>query len=98
MTKCHSKYIDQSQPDASAILEKAWADWNVGKRFPSTTGLRFGQYFINVYTKGYTNPSVFYETNPEKAYTELMWAICSGELDNKIVSGYTIETNQAGGA
>jgi hypothetical protein len=93
-----SKYIDTSQPDASAHLEKAWADWNVGKPFPSTSGLRFGQYFIKVYTKEYNNPSVFYETNAEKAYTELLWAICSGELDNKIVTDYTTETNQKGDA
>lgn len=79
-------------------LEKAWVDWNKNRQFPSTSGLRFGQYFINVYTKGYTNPSIFYETNPEKAYTELMWTIASGELDNKIVSEYTTETNQKGGA
>lgn len=86
----------KSKPDF--YLEKAWNEWNAGKHFPSTSGLRFGQYFINVYTKGYNNPSIFYETNPDKAYTELVWAIYAGELDNKIVSEYTTKTNQKGDA
>ena len=81
------------------ILEKAWRDWDADYSLSFLKdSQRFGQYFINNYTKGYTNPSIFYETNPDKAYTELMWAICSGELDNKIVSEYTTETNQTGGA
>jgi hypothetical protein len=77
------------------ILDKAWKEWlGITCHFP----LRFGQYFINTYTKGYQDQSIFYEANPEKAYTELMWTIASGELDNKIVSVYTSETNQEGGA
>jgi hypothetical protein len=95
--KSASKYIDQNQPDASAHLEKAWEEWNSPGHFYSRS-LRFGQYFIVVYTKGYQNQSVFYETNPEKAYTELLWAICSGELDNKIVTDYIAKTNQKGDA
>lgn len=80
-----------------STLETAWIEWDENCSNPLLSdNQRFGQYFINVYTKGYQNQSIFYETNPEKAYTELMWAICAGELDNKIVSEYTTETNQKG--
>jgi hypothetical protein len=86
--------------EQTILLSSAWKDWlEIRPHF----SLRFGQYFINQHTEGYTNASVFYETDPEKAYTELLWEICSGQLDGKLVdtrgpTGYSSETNQTGGA
>jgi membrane-bound lytic murein transglycosylase MltF len=82
------------------FLNKAWQHWETECDYSLAHDYqRFGQYFINNFTvRGYKNPSIFYETNNDKAYTELLWEIASGELDNKIVSEYTTETNQKGSA
>lgn len=78
------------------LLNKAWADWKDSNS--SMNYSSFGPFFIDYYTQGYKNHSILHETNNDKAYTELLWEIASGELDNKIVSEYTTKTNQKGSA
>lgn len=87
------------------ILDKAWKEWEENYSSPLFLDHRFfGRHFINNYTvRKYTNPEIFNETDNEKAYTELLWTIASGELDGKLVdstqeSEYTPKTNQEGGA
>jgi hypothetical protein len=80
-------------------FNKAWQLWNVVFKEQNT---RFGQYFINNYTKDYKNSDIYYETNPDAAYTEILWEIASGALDGKLVdnegsTSYTTQTNQTGG-
>jgi hypothetical protein len=86
--------------DHTATLNKAWDSWKVQRIFGYH---RFGQYFIDNYTKEYKNPDIFYETDNDHAYTELLWEIAGGMLDGKLVDNgnpidYTSETNQKGGA
>jgi hypothetical protein len=80
-------------------LNKAWKEWGI---MFHPYNFRFGQYFINNFTKDYKNPDIYYETDPNAAYTELLWEIASGQLDGKLVdndnrSHYTTQTNQKGG-
>lgn len=86
--------------DHTATINKAWDSWKAQRVFGYH---RFGQYFINNYTKDYKNPDIYYEKDNDYAYTELLWEVASGQLDGKIVdnlsdSRYTSETNQKGGA
>jgi hypothetical protein len=83
------------------IFNKAWHEWGLDTAFGNCP-LRFGQYFINNYTKDYKNSDIYYETNPDAAYTEILWEIASGALDGKLVDNgsptpYTTQTNQTGG-
>jgi hypothetical protein len=87
------------------LLNEAWQQWEKEHDYGLAHDYqKFGQYFINNYTiRKYTNPTIFYETNNDKAYTELLWEIASGELDGKLVDTsktveYTTETNQKGDA
>ena len=97
-----SKYLNKEDYFKSSeyVLQKAWASWK-----KEQTGLmlcdtqRFGQYFINNHMKsGYRNPEIFYETNDEKAFTELMWLCESEEFDKWLLEEYTTKANQTGGA
>jgi hypothetical protein len=86
--------------DQTILLSNTWKDWLlIREHYP----LRFGEYFINQHTENYNNWAIFNEKNPDKAYTELLWEIASGELDGKLVDNsepilYTTKTNQTGGA
>jgi hypothetical protein len=86
------------------ILNKAWGKWYEDHQSPMASNNRgFGEYFIHGYTKGYKNPDLFHEVDYDKAYTELLWEIASGELDGKLVDTsktveYTTKTNQKGSA
>lgn len=82
------------------VLRKAWDAWK-----KEQTGLtmyntqRFGQYFINNHVKsGYRNPELFYETNDEKAFTELMWLSGSEEFYIWLLDEHNTKANQIGGA
>ena len=81
------------------ILNNAWKEWGIMFQHYNT---RFGQYFIQKYTKDYKNSDIYYETNADAAYTEILWEIASGALDGKLVDNdsptpYTTQTNQTGG-
>jgi hypothetical protein len=57
-----------------SIICDAYMDWYDSV---STNHLRFGQYFLIKYFPNITAPEIFYEENPDKAFTLIVESFCN---------------------